>query len=47
MVNEKLMGWGIFIIIIWVIWIAFLVIRKMKGDAYDITRGDVYGWLKK
>lgn len=45
--NETIIWWAVAVIIGWCIWIVFLVIKKLKADALNITGEDVYGWLKR
>ena len=47
MLNEKVIGWSVAAILVWLGWIAYLVIRKLKGDAFSITRGDIYEAFRK
>lgn len=30
--NSTLIGWGIFIIILWIGWIAYLILKKLHGE---------------
>ncbi len=47
MLNEKVIGWAVVAILAWLVWLAYLVIRKLKGEAFSMTRGDLYEYLKK
>ena len=44
--NNTLILWAIVIIILWVCWIVYLVIRKLKADAF-ISGGDVIEYFRR
>ncbi len=43
--NESLIRFGVFVIILFIVWMVISIIRKLRGDA--ITREDIYGYLKR
>jgi len=43
--NQTLMRFGVVVILIFIAWIVFMIIRKLKGDV--INKEDVYEYLRK
>ena len=43
--NQTLMRFGVVVILIFIAWMAFMIIRKLKGDV--INKEDVYEYFRK
>jgi hypothetical protein len=45
--NDTVLFWGVIIVIGFVIYLIFDVVRKLKGDAMNITERDWLEFLRK
>ena len=47
MENETVIFWGVIIVIGFVLYLVFDVVRKLKGDALNISERDWFEFLRK